>query len=767
MRVSPQVVVPVLLLACLAAFAVLFLPAGLEDHGPESLVASYDFHSHFFPKFLHGSEELFAGRLPVWNSYEFGGMPFLATTQPAVFYPPKILLFGLLPPHAAHWAFLFLHYVALGGAMLWFLREQKITGVPAFVGAAVWTFSYPMLGSSYHPTRVANLVWMPIIFLLVERMARGRVRASLPWLVLVVALQLTAGYPEFTIDIGLLVAVHAAARWAFKDWKAPPWKTVPWFAGAFIFAALVASVQLLPLAELGLEANRAAVADVHKDQLATISFFEMVLALFAIFPGLALFMFPGLLNRHGWVPAVGLLFGEVMGNGAWLLLRELPGFSIVRFPWVWAFLIPFSVAWLSAVGAASVGEKLKSAKSLTVGAWLLTAAAIAWATFAAVQLYVFRYPELNSALRRGLELNWVVLAPLPEPPWAILARHVGSETGAVLGVLGALALAICALPFLKNRLPGWSLYAVVTVLILAQSAGYPFGAIPAPAHRPSDVGMVQRLHGNQEPVRGRAFSTHDVLYGYNITDRIPSLFGAEVSFVPWRYRRVIEDLEYRPFLDTINWQKLVQARGFLDALNVHYLATSPVLAAHLAPYGVRPIRTADQEMLFENPDAMGEAWVNYAARVIQSEDAARAYVLGPDFNPHSEVVLSEPRATHFPATTPHLITRPSKIRRSSATEVEYDIQLPRPGIFVVSESAYPGWSATVDGQPVEWFRANYVLRAVELDAGSHTVRFEYRPWSIRWGLVLSGLAGVLLIGLFGWNAARRRKQTGAAEAEPA
>jgi uncharacterized membrane protein YfhO len=61
---------------------------------------------------------------------------------------------------------------------------------------------------------------------------------------------------------------------------------------------------------------------------------------------------------------------------------------------------------------------------------------------------------------------------------------------------------------------------------------------------------------------------------------------------------------------------------------------------------------------------------------------------------------------------------------------------------VVSEAWYPGWHAWVDGAPAPILQADYLLRAVELGAGRHEVRFEYRPRSLAIGAALS-LAGVV------------------------
>jgi len=44
----------------------------------------FDFYGYFLPKYVYGTEEVLAGRLPIWNRYEYSGIPFLATAQPAV-----------------------------------------------------------------------------------------------------------------------------------------------------------------------------------------------------------------------------------------------------------------------------------------------------------------------------------------------------------------------------------------------------------------------------------------------------------------------------------------------------------------------------------------------------------------------------------------------------------------------------------------------------------------------------------------------------------
>jgi uncharacterized membrane protein YfhO len=68
--------------------------------------------------------------------------------------------------------------------------------------------------------------------------------------------------------------------------------------------------------------------------------------------------------------------------------------------------------------------------------------------------------------------------------------------------------------------------------------------------------------------------------------------------------------------------------------------------------------------------------------------------------------------------------------------------LPQPGVLVLSDTAYPGWQATVNGRAAEVYRANYAYRAVILDAGAHEVVYRYRPLSFFGGAAISAVAGI-------------------------
>ena len=74
----------------------------------------------------------------------------------------------------------------------------------------------------------------------------------------------------------------------------------------------------------------------------------------------------------------------------------------------------------------------------------------------------------------------------------------------------------------------------------------------------------------------------------------------------------------------------------------------------------------------------------------------------------------------------------------------HHLTTPAPALLVLSETYYPGWQATLDGQPVPLLRADYVLRAVPVPAGEHTVELIFRPLTFTVGAIISAITIIAL-----------------------
>jgi hypothetical protein len=192
-------------------------------------------------------------------------------------------------------------------------------------------------------------------------------------------------------------------------------------------------------------------------------------------------------------------------------------------------------------------------------------------------------------------------------------------------------------------------------------------------------------------------------------------------------------------------------------MNVQYVSTPLHAAPVMLQTDMHAILRRTKSVLFENPRPMGHAWVNYNARKATSADEALEYVLDPEFDPRSSVIVEDKLAWTYRYQGDDSVTLPDSESRISPNEVEYTVTLPRNGILVASETFYPGWTVTVDKYPATMIVADYVLRGVEVPPGKHRVRFAYRPKSVQYGVAVSLFSITAWVGLaVVWHLRRRR-----------
>jgi hypothetical protein len=189
-----------------------------------------------------------------------------------------------------------------------------------------------------------------------------------------------------------------------------------------------------------------------------------------------------------------------------------------------------------------------------------------------------------------------------------------------------------------------------------------------------------------------------------------------------------------------------------------FVALTGTWSSHI-PLGdlrmVAPRRGARFAVL-ENPQAVPEASLVREA-VSVSEADVLAVLRMEQFDPGRTVVL-EGQPDHI-----DLRKGERNLRQVSRTtsSVAYQVTSDR-GAFLLRNVAWsPGWEATIDGEAAEVHRANFLMQAVEVPGGAHTVEFRYRPRSFLYGGMISLgslllLAALAVLGrLAGWNGARK------------
>ena len=92
----------------------------------------------------------------------------------------------------------------------------------------------------------------------------------------------------------------------------------------------------------------------------------------------------------------------------------------------------------------------------------------------------------------------------------------------------------------------------------------------------------------------------------------------------------------------------------------------------------------------------------------------------------------------------------------SSNRVVLDASLERPGLVILSDVYYPGWTLTIDDRPAPIHRANRLMRAAAVRAGKHRLVYTYDPASFRVGLAISFAGLLVLVGCSVWAIRVRR-----------
>ncbi len=156
--------------------------------------------------------------------------------------------------------------------------------------------------------------------------------------------------------------------------------------------------------------------------------------------------------------------------------------------------------------------------------------------------------------------------------------------------------------------------------------------------------------------------------------------------------------------------------------------------------------------VFENLRARPRAWLVPEVRHVSPDEALNAIRSsrlsdGRGFDPARLALVEDAIDFKTQQPDPAAVARVVQV---NSREMEVHTETSAPAFLVTSDVLYPGWQATVDGAPARLYQTDYILRGVEVPAGSHIIRFTFIPKSFYYGAIVSGLSLLLLIGCAFW-----------------
>jgi hypothetical protein len=780
----------------LGALVVLFFPALASlAHLP----AAKDTLTFSYPAQLELGRGLREGYFPLWSTHL--NSPLFAEGQGGFAHPLALMLFAFLPAAAASNLFLLLHVYA--GLVFTYLlcRELGQSRLAAVLAAPAFALSAYFLVRLGIYTIITNGVWLPGLLWLAARFARtGDFRYALAG-GLGGALALLAGQFQLACYAVVAAAVYAAVY-------ARPRKNALAAAAAFgVFPLLLAAVQLIPTYELWRLSERAsdlrageysfwppqfaqlllpelfgraphpAFAPIGEAQIDSYwgrsSFVESAFYVGAL--PLALAAVGNVKKRRWFFVAAGLL-ATAFACGAYTPLfkiyKFLPPFGLFRAP---GRLLIYTTLAL----AVAAGDGLDYFVRTRSRAPALAALGAAAAAAAVALTFRFTLPQFKAAAeaRAAAKAEEVGLAfgnaDTVKEYYAAKAKTVFRKAASAarlrnpatwfqLAVLGAGVVLFWGAR--RNRAVAAAAPYVVILLTVGDLYRYHEGLNPTV--NASLVNEAPPVAAAFDPARpGRVYSNGfslgpDTQLGLGlIHENAHALWGFDLlvprgSLRPAAAVAVFEKIENSyttaPYAGGERFVKATASGlALMRAYGIRYVV-------RLNPWfgeGVKAAGYVPPYYVYEVVGAAARARSLSAYRLAGDDESALRMMAADGFEPGREVVLYE-KAEGFAAAAPAA----GAVDVERRTSLEASCRVSGPSLLVLDEMYYPGWRATVDGEPTRTYRANVISRAVVVPPGPHMVTFRFRPTTFYVGLAVSLASWLVTLALVARLTLRRRKR---------
>jgi len=461
-------------------------------------------------------------------------------------------------------------------------------------------------------------------------------------------------------------------------------------------------------------------------------------------------------SRKAWFFGALALFAVIYGLSGntpffYLFYHIIPNVKSTRAWSMIMFLFSFSVALLAAFGLDFVIEQSRRLKDqhrrrFMVAVFGLPALILVGALFFAAA------PESAIGIYKGIFYNNI--APQKD---AILARHLGDITAGFWITFFFLAAAATSIWLYSRRVtPVLALWIVVAVALID---AYRFDLKFIRTFDQDTTFSRNQLVDYFDSVSGK-FRVLDLTGPYLPTNYLP-LFGIdEMTGYHGNQPRW-----YHSLIGGTGMRNLgIQLMNVTNTRFIMISPASPLRADQLSGAGFRPVASWQQIQVFENPSANRRAWIAHEWVIDSNEDNIRQMVLEASFDSKRQVGMMEDPGIQ-PATDTALIGGDEVIIDTYENDyISIGTQSRADGVLVLADNWYPAWKGFVDGEEVRVHRVDGAFRGVVLPAGNHAVEFRYISSTQRMGrlLTLAGLAAVAVM-IVGSVVIGRRKERAEAD----
>jgi len=222
-----------------------------------------------------------------------------------------------------------------------------------------------------------------------------------------------------------------------------------------------------------------------------------------------------------------------------------------------------------------------------------------------------------------------------------------------------------------------------------------------------------------------------------------------------RYQEMIEQYISPEMQRLMN--AVAEAGG--DMTQVNGDSICPVINMLNTRYLIFPLQ-GGQTVPIQNPYALGNAW--FVDKLTYAKNANEEIMKVGQIDLRHEAVADEKFQAQLGEAVTQDTTSTVTIKGYEPNQLTYEVNSGKGGVLVFSEIYYPGWTATIDGEPAELGRVDYILRALQVKPGKHEVVLSFFPKSVDTTETIAYTAYAILILVLAGAAfmAYRRKKNG-------
>ncbi|MGB2710231.1 MAG: hypothetical protein WBC33_01855 [Conexibacter sp.] len=705
-------------------------------------------------------EIIHSGTFPAWNPFALGGTPLFANGQIAWLSPFSLPLW-ILPLNYGLGVAAALKLWAAGFGTYLLARAHRLAFWPAMLaGVSFALCAFNVLWLSYG-VFVSVAVLMPWALWLAERLIqRGRSVDALA-LAAILAIALTGGHPGTQLHVLAGTALYALARSTTiaESTRREQARRIASVGGAFLLAALIAAVVLLPAIEASSDTVGALVR-MHGAPTFRSSRMPVEVVRSTLFPewwgrpseqftiegpasykertfyaGVAalLFALVAVCSAGEWrrkapfalLGALGLAI-SLRAPGIYEFIIELPGFDRVQNGRIVLWFL-LAVALLAGFGLQHVSEaRHRLGSAWTAPLALLLAAVVAFVSLdlgdghwrKAISHMLHRSDTTDRTTLALASVLWCALWVAALLVVVVLARR-RSWTSRAAGGLIVLVAALDLLHF----------------AIGFQPIGPSEKIVPPPTPA---IAFLQRHPEDRIAGVGVAEADWFTLYGLH------DVRGRDEPLPTLRYYRMWNLVQ--PNVTAWQLSDLAQSGPrILGLLGVRYVMTPPRYG--LTASALKPVYSGKDATIYANALASPRATVATRGVSIAHDENAEFMALEDEtFDARRDAVvradeLDGLRLPRRGSGTVQVVDRQNASVALRAT-------LSRPSLVVLHETWDDGWTVEIDGRPARALQTDVVLRGVIVPAGTHEVVWRYRVRGLRAGLALTTI-GLLAAAAWG------------------